>query len=271
MTSCKCGNETTAGIWLCDPCADSFEVRLGEVGGVVAEVQQVIPRLTLTATYGERMGGSKALHAPAPVSVDAVSALDELQRFLINTALRIATLTNPLHGRGSGDVADYLAGNMHRLKTLSNAADLKNQHETLLRNCENVVRVIEQRVFAGNCAECNTDLYASKGDHEARCKTCGTTYEVLKWRAHAKTAVKYFIGTPVEISRALAAPEYGFNITVNQICMWATSRRGNPPKIARANDTHDPDGQEIKPTYRLTDVLNHYKATRRKPLDGTAA
>lgn len=269
MSQCKCGNETTAGIWLCDPCADSFEVRLGEVAGVVAEVQQVIPRLTLTATYGERMGGSKALHAPAPVSVDAVSSLDELQRFLINTALRIATVNNLLHGRGSGDVADYLAGNMHRLKTLSNAANLKTQHETLLRNCENVIRVAEQRVFAGNCAECNTDLYATKGDHEARCKTCGTTYEVLKWRQHAIKAAKYYVGTATDLSRKLAAPEYGYTITADQIRKWGTRLIGGQPKLVRQNPTHDQHGTPLAPTYRLDHVQQ--LANTRKPLDGTAA
>jgi hypothetical protein len=257
---------TTDGIWLCTPCGDAFEVRLGEVAGVVAEVEQVIPRLTLTATYGERMGGSKALHAPAPVSVDAVSSLDELQRFLLNTALRIASQSNPLHGHGSGDIADYLAGNMRRIKTLSNAHDLQVQLNKLLNTCENVVRVIEQRVFAGRCAECETDLYAVKGQPEARCSTCGTTYEVLKWRAHAKTALNYYIGTPAELSRALAAPEYGINITVDRIWRW-----GNRNKLERANDQHDPQGQPLKPKYRLSDVLDLHHKAKKKPIDGTAA
>ncbi|MEQ4566200.1 hypothetical protein [Paenarthrobacter sp. CAP02] len=254
---------------MCGTCGDAFDVRLGEVGGVVAQVEAVIPRLTLTATYGERMGGSKAQHAPAPVSVDAVSSLDELQRFLLNTALSIATTNNLLHGRGSGDVADYLAGNMHRIKTLPNAHDRYKQLDALLRNCENVVRVAEQRVFAGNCAECNTDLYAAKGDHEARCKTCGTTYEVLKWRAHAIKAAKYYVGTATDLSRKLAAPEYGYNITADQIRKWGTRLIGGQPKLIRQNPTHDQHGTPLAPTYRLDHV--HELATNRKPLDGTAA
>jgi DNA-directed RNA polymerase subunit RPC12/RpoP len=156
---------------------------------------------------------------------------------------------------------------MRRIKTLSNAAELKNQHETLLRNCENVVRVIEQRVFAGNCAECNTDLYASKGDHEARCKTCGTTYEVLKWRQHAIKAAKYYVGTATDLSRKLAAPEYGYHITADQIRKWGTRLIGGQPKLVRQNPTHDQHGTPLAPTYRLDHVQQ--LANNRKPLDGT--
>jgi tRNA(Ile2) C34 agmatinyltransferase TiaS len=122
-------------------------------------------------------------------------------------------------------------------------------------------------VFAGNCAECNTDLYASKGDHEARCKTCGTTYEVLKWRQHAIKAAKYYVGTATDLSRKLAAPEYGYHITADQIRKWGTRLIQGQPKLVRQNPTHNQHGTPLAPTYRLDHVQQ--LANNRKPLDGT--
>lgn len=263
MSQCKCGNETTAGIWLCTLCSDAFEVRLGEVSGVVAEVQQVIPRLTLTATYGERPGGSKALHAPAPVSVDAVSSLDELQRFLINTALRIATPANPLHGRGSGDVADYLAGNMHRLKTLSNAHALMTQHDKLVRTCQHAARLLEHKQFAGTCQtdDCGADLFTPVGSNHARCGTCGTEYEAIQeWRNGAKEYARAqddnLIGYPDALAQRLRRI-HGIEIEGDYIRVLASRTL-----ITRANPERGQDGKKLRAMYRLGDIKTILKGSR---------
>ena len=266
---CRCGNESSA--WLCPTCVNKLEYLIVRVDAVVAEVRAVIPRLTLTATYGDRAPGVRAQHAPAPVSVDAVSALDALQRWMLGTCLRLAEITRkPLNGKTHELLGSYLIANMPRLATLSWAPDLHPQLETLVKDCERITAEHDPRVFAGRCANCDSDLYAVKGQPEARCGTCGATYEVLKWREGATAATGYYVGTPAELSRALSHPEYNLNITVNQICMWATSRHNKPPKLARANEATDPDGQPLKPKYRLRDVLE-LNAKKRKPLDGTQA
>jgi hypothetical protein len=134
----------------------------------------------------------------------------------------------------------------------------------LVRDCENVTRIAEKKVFGGTCSEDGTDLYAVKGSDVARCKTCGTTYEVIAWRAHARTAKEYHIGTPAELSRALSSPAYGIEVSSDLIWRWA--KRG---KLDRANEAIGEDGTPLKPTYRLSDVLD--LNSKRKPLDGTAA
>jgi len=261
--SCKCGNVTTDGIWLCNTCSDVFEVRLGQVAGVVAEVVELVPRLTLTATYGERMGGSRALHAPAPVSVDAVSALDELQRFLLHTALRIASLTNPLHGRGSGDVADYLAGNMRRLKTLSNVHDLMTRHDKLLRACEHAARLLEHKQFAGTCQtqNCGTDLFTDQGSNHARCRTCGAEYEAIQeWRngakAYAQQQDNEMVGYPDALSQRLNKV-HGIDIGADYIRVLAS--RGI---LTRANPERGTDGKKLRAMYRLGDIKTILKGSR---------
>jgi hypothetical protein len=121
-------------------------------------------------------------------------------------------------------------------------------------------------VFAGQCAECETDLYAGKGDQEARCRGCGATYEVLKWRAHAATAKDYYIGTATDLSRKLSAPQYGYSVTADQIRKWALR-----DKIVRANPEADESGKPIPPAYRLGDVLDLVQERLAKyPINGAA-
>lgn len=265
---CRCGVPTADGVWLCAGCAEAFEYRLAEVDSVLTELAHAVPRLTLTATYGDRAPGVRAQHAPAPVNVDAVSAMDALHRWLMGTALRLAAVTrNPLDGRTPFDLEYYIRANMPRLRSLSWAPDLHPALDALLKDCERVTHEAVPRVFAGTCAECETDLYARKGDHEARCKTCGATYEVLKWRDYATKAAKYYIGSPADLSRKLSAPEYGITVTADQIRKWGL--RG---KLARTNPEADDNGLYIPPAYRLGDVLDLIQARHNKtPLEGRTA
>lgn len=261
--TCTCGNPTTT--WLCDTCAEAFEYRLAEVDTTVQELQALIPRLTLTATYGLRASGPQVMHAPAPVNVDVVSAEVALHRWLMSTALRLAEVTGVfLGGRSCEALSSYLVSHLPRLRSLSWCVGLPAELDGLLRGCVAVARVAERKVFAGSCAECSTDLYAVKGSDSARCRTCGAVYEVAAWRAHASTAKEYHVGSPAELSRALTSPAYGVAVSVNQICMWA--KRG---KLKRANEEHDEHGNVLKPTYRLKDVLDLNAA--RKPIDGMTA
>jgi hypothetical protein len=186
----------------------------------------------------------------------------------MGTALRLAEVTgNRLTGRTPDTLASYLISGLPRLRSLSWAPDLHPALDTLLKDCERVTHEAAPRVFAGTCAECETDLYARKGDHEARCKTCGATYEVLKWRAHAQTAKDYYIGSPADLSRKLSAPEYGITVTADQIRKWGL--RG---KLQRTNPETNDNGLYLPPAYRLGDVLDLVQARHNKtPLEGRTA
>jgi hypothetical protein len=183
-----------------------------------------------------------------------------LHTWLIDKAIQLGAR----FPRGVVDLTRHLTRNHDTIQTNGWADTWATELRELLATAQNVTHIKEPRVFAGTCATCSTGLYATKGEQDAQCRTCGTRYEVLKWRAFAKTAKEYFIGTPAELSRALSSPEYGIEVTVNQICMWATR-----DKLQRANETTDENGNPLKPTYRLKDVLD--LNAKRKPINGTAA
>jgi hypothetical protein len=204
--------------------------------------------------------------------------MDALHRWLMGAALRLAQVTgNRLTGRTPGTLASYLISGLPHLRSLSWVVELHPALDTLLKDCERVTHEAAPRVFAGTCAECETDLYARKGDHEARCKTCGATYEVLKWRAHAQTAKDYYIGSPADLSRKLSAPEYGITVTADQIRKWGTRLIPQPdgtkePRLKRTNPETDDNGLYLPPAYRLGDVLNLLTQRHNKtPLEGRTA
>jgi len=254
MSVCKCGAETPDSIHLCHACCARLEQLLCELDSVVQDLVSAIPRASLTASYGERVSASGSLHAPLPINDTALDAHMALDKYLMRTCLDLASFTGiHLSRRDSSGLASYLLANMGKLRARDWAGGVEPELAKLLRECENVTRVHEQKVFAGTCGECETDLYARKGDETARCKTCGLSYEVARWTAYAQTAKDYYIGPATDLSRKLSAPRYGYLITADQIRKWATRRNDKPAKLVRANPETDEYGKPIPPAFiRIT-------------------
>jgi hypothetical protein len=240
---------------------------LCELDSIVEDLVSAIPRASLTASYGERVASSGSLHAPLPINDTALDAHMALDRYLMRVCLDLAKVTRkPLSGRGSKGLASYLLLWMSYLRAQDWAGTVEGELGKLLRECENVTRVHEQKVFAGTCQEDGSDLYARKGEGAARCKVCGLSYEVARWTAYAQTAKDYYIGTAADLSRKLSAPQYGYTITADQIRKWAT--RG---KLDRANPDQDETGKPIPPAYRLGDVLGlRIERYKQFPINGAA-
>jgi len=268
---CRCDAPLADGFYMCPKCGESLAYALAEVDGVVEVLDAGVARTSLTAGYGERVSSSGSLHAPLPINENVFDARHGLHTYLMKTALRLAEVTGPLTGRTSQDLAAYLIRHLDTLRRQDWAVTVEAELRGHLRHGHDRVNKQEGRVFAGQCANCDTDLYASKGDQEARCRTCGTTYEVLKWRAHAETAKNYYIGSAADLSRKLSAPQYGYSITADQIRKWATKRGNKPAKIERANPETDEQGRAIPPAYRLGDILElNLERYQRHPINGAA-
>ena len=247
-----------------------LERALTTLDQVVASVN--IGRGSMTASYGPRMGGGSQEHAPLPVDVDLIDKKVAAHRFLMDRALKVAMETDqPLTGRDPHSLTNYLFTRAAWITAQLWADDF---HRGLLTHTTGLDRARVRRepeVFAGRCGTCEKDLYAPVGELEARCGTCGATYEVLAWRSFAKTIFGNYVGTPADLSRKLSTPEYGIEVSADRIRKWGLSRNGNPAKLERANPTHDEQDNPIPPAYRLNDVLDLYHASRRTPLEGRTA
>lgn len=250
---------------------EKLQVALTNLDQVMQAVN--IGRGSFTASYGARVSGGSREHAPLPVDVDLIDRKVAAHRMLMDRALRVAMETNePLTGRDPHSLTNYLFTRAAWIIAQLWGDDF---HKTLIAHTDNLDNARtrrEPKVFAGRCAECETDLYAIKGQPEARCGTCGTTYEVLAWRSFAKTIFGNYVGTPADLSRKLSTPEYGIEISADRIRKWGIPRSDtNPAKLQRANPAHDEQGNPIQPAYKLSDVLDLYEANLKQPLEGRTA
>ncbi|MFJ4287993.1 hypothetical protein ACIPY0_20320 [Paenarthrobacter nicotinovorans] len=232
---------------------------------VVASVN--IGRGSMTANYGPRMGGGSQEHAPLPVDVDLIDKKVAAHRMLMDRALKVAMETDqPLTGRDPHSLTNYLFARAAWITAQHWADDFHRALAAHAEGLDNARVRREPKVFAGRCAECETDLYAVKGQPEARCGTCGATYEVLAWRSFAKTIFGNYVGTPADLSRKLSTPEYGIEVSADRIRKW-----GLRDKLERANPATNETGDPIPPAYRLDHVLDLYHNSRRTPLEGRTA
>jgi hypothetical protein len=152
---------------------------------------------------------------------------------------------------------------MQRIRTLSNAADLKAQHETLLRNCQHAARLLEHKQFAGTCQtdDCGADLFTPAGSNHARCGTCGTEYEAIQeWRNGAKEYARAqddnTVGYPDALSQRLNRV-HGIDIGADYIRVLAS--RGI---LTRANPERGDDGKKLRAMYKLGDIKQILKGSR---------
>lgn len=261
--TCTC--ETNApGISLCNHCCERFEELLVTCDQVVEDLTRVMEDTTLTAQYGGNLPGGTKIHADLPFNVDAYDKREAIHRYLVEACTKVAEETRERFTLGVHMLTNYLFRNMAHLRTSSDGPAIHNKLSRLVSAGTASAALVEAKQFAGTCAEDGTDLYARHGEHTARCRTCGETYEVQAWRAHAGIAKEYHVGTPAELSRALTSPAYGIDVSADLIWRWA--KRG---KLERANEEISEEGKTLKPTYRLSDVLD--LNAKRKPIDGNAA
>ena len=91
-----------------------------------------------------------------------------------------------------------------------------------------------RRVFAGICPEeiagieCATPVYTPEGTADARCQTCGTTWDVTEWRPRALHAAGLHSGTAAELSRILSDPVTMTMFPQNKIAVWVNRGKLSP-------------------------------------------
>jgi hypothetical protein len=128
---------------------------------------------------------------------------------------------------------------------------LKQELREALTDCDRATDRAAPRIFAGICPteeggqECGTPVYALEGRPEARCQTCGATWDVTDWRERALTAAGYHTGTASEVSRMLSDPVTREALPQGTIRQWVN--RGKLTPIGHRGD---------KPVYQVRKVRN---------------
>jgi hypothetical protein len=107
---------------------------------------------------------------------------------------------------------------------------LKEELRGALNDCRRAMDRKGPRVFAGICPtsmdgqDCNTPVYTPQGKTDARCQTCGATWDLTEWRGRAIKAAGHHTGTAVEISRILSDPVTMVMFPQNKISVWVNRK-----------------------------------------------
>jgi hypothetical protein len=243
---CKCGAETSDGIYLCHACCARLEQLLCELDSIVQDLVTAIPRASLTASYGERVSASGSLHAPLPINDTALDAHMALDKYLMRTCLDLASFTNiHLSRRDSSGLASYLLANMGKLRGMDWAGTVEGELSRLLKKCLQATQPQGERINVGACGSvfnevtCDNPLNPLKFQDTIKCRVCGTDWDVRERQRDAIGAAWTHSATPPIIMRALA--EYGVHIRPDSFKNWVKLGHLAPvgdtsPKEYRVNE-----------------------------------
>lgn len=203
---------------LCARCTGHLEEDLREVESMVEALWASAARMEV----GNGSVGTSG-HATAPDPTNA-------RAYDTGRTLNVI-LTGWSHALGNRQIhavraASVLLAQIREVREQEWAPVLKQELHDALGDCRRAMDRRGPTVFAGICPteengqECGTPVYTPEGKTEARCQTCGSTWDVTDWRERAMKAAGPATGTATEISRILSDPVQALVFPVNKISVW---------------------------------------------------
>jgi hypothetical protein len=225
----SCGNCPTItgdGMYLCAGCRDHLMEDLREVESMVEALWASAARQDV----GSGSVGSSGHSAPSePANLHAYDTGRTLNVILTGWA-------GALGHREPHAVkaATVLLAQIREVRASDWAPVLKHELHDALGDCRRAMDRKAPKVFAGICPteeageECGTPVYAPHGKPEARCGTCGVTWDVADWRQRALDAAGHHTGTAAEVSRMLSDPVRAIMFPQNKIAVWVSREKLAP-------------------------------------------
>jgi hypothetical protein len=242
----SCGNcptPTGEGQFLCHRCCEALEWDL-------AEVDSTVDALWASAARRDVGSGSVGSSGHKSPTEPANSRAYDTGRTL-NTILTGWATALGYPARDAVKASTVLLARIREVREQDWAPVLKQELSEALADCRRAMDRAANRAFAGMCPttengqECGTPVYAPQGKPEARCPTCGATWDVTDWRERALEAAGMHTGTPAEVSRMLSDPVTGEALPQGRIRQWIN--RGTLTPIGDRNG---------RPVYQVRKVRN---------------
>jgi hypothetical protein len=224
--SCGACENLSAGIYLCHECTGKLEQDLTIVALTVEALWASAARLDV----GNGSVGSSGHSEPsAPTNSRAYDAGRTL-----NVILTGWSDTLGHHQPHAVKAAAVLLAHIREVRAAEWAPDLKRELREILQHCDAVMDRRGPQLFAGICPgpdelpDCGTPVYAPEGRPEARCTTCGTTWDVTDWRERAMVAAGPATATALELSRILSDPIRALIFPQNKVAVWVSRKKLRP-------------------------------------------
>lgn len=211
---------------LCVRCLDGLERDLAEVDSTIEDLWATAARMDV----GSGSVGTSGHSSPSePANLAAMDTGRTLSAVLTGWAAALgAREPDPVKASSA------LLARIREVRRQDWAPVLKQELRDALNDCRRAMDRAERRVFAGICPtvengeECGTPVYAREGRPEARCGTCGSTWDVTEWRGRALAAAGLHHGTAAEVSRMLSDPARNIALQQNTIRVWVNRGKLRP-------------------------------------------
>lgn len=204
-----CEAELPAGLHLCHDDTTRLEELLDNVPHVWAELMVTIERRDAGA---DALGTSGPTGSAAPLNLDALDSGQTLQIILTGWASQLSGLHPTRNHDGLLHIrtAAWLRQNINQVRRHDWAADLLSELAESLTECQRATDRAADKISLGACRGqgitgglCPDMLTAISGAHTARCRTCGTIWNVKERQAWMISEAWHITAPLPQIIRAL--------------------------------------------------------------------
>lgn len=241
MTDCPCGKPAGDDAYLCRDCQTSIDTTLTSLPVLVLDLELTMAK---QRRFGPMLTRSTDTDDVLPFNLAAAALLRELHREATKLVARYRlTHPGPAPAGHTAAMAAWMHPRVPDMVGLPWAPTLLVLPKLATR-AERVIDAPADRVYAGPCGDCGTDLYAPATSGYVKCRECGTSYDLATRRAWLLDLVDDRLATGVEIARALTSLE--LPVTAERIRQWKHRDR----LTVRASDAVG------RPLYRVGDVVD---------------
>lgn len=258
-SNCGACESQPEGVYLCPGCRD---ILLGDLRRVESTVEAIWAAAANMNVGNGSVGSSGHAEASEPSNSRAYDTGRTLNVILTGWA-RALGYAEP----HAVKAANVLIAQIREVRGHDWAPVLQQELREALTDCDRATDRSAPRIFAGTCpteiegVECATPVYAPEGRPEARCRTCGSTWDVTEWRDRALLAAGPATGTPAEISRMLSDPITREALPQGTIRQWV-----NRAKLTPVGFRGDKPVYQVRKVRNLWDRSKAATAARRERL-----
>ena len=222
-SNCAACTNLATGIYLCHTCTEKLERDLQDVAATVDALWATATRMDVGTGS---VGSSGHATAPDPSNPQAMDAGRTL-----NVILTGWCATLGYREPHAIKAAAVLLAHIREVRSAEWAPDLKAELREVMWLCDSITDRAAPKVFAGICPtmdegiECGTPVYTPPGKPEARCRTCGSTWDVTDWRKRAIVAAGPATATARELTRILSDPVRALVFPQNKVAVWVNRGR----------------------------------------------
>jgi hypothetical protein len=243
----SCGSPTGDSSYLCTGCTRDLAALLLQAASIAPDLDDAVAKLLRRGSGGRRSEAD----APLPVDLAASGIAYELRHRLgywVNTTARSRPelwITRP--GDSIAAMARWLAAHLADVRQLEGADRMLDDIGRRVHRALAVVDRKPERLYAGPCPQCGTDLLGQPGASVIECR-CGRVLEVSAQRDVMGDALWDTLGT-VQWS-VTAASALGVSLSEHTVRTWVKRK-----KLVSHGERPAAFGGTLQAVYRFGDVM----------------